>query len=60
MQSVSYNTRIPGKWEEGGRKDTILTVCGLFLTEISLDECSHSSWISRILVSDFFGLYLLF
>lgn len=47
------------KVEREARKDAILIVCGLFLTEIPLDECSHSSWISWILVSNVFDLCVL-
>lgn len=50
------------EFQEGGKQEEKIahSLCVvLFSTEISLDERSHSGWISWNLVSDFFGLGLL-
>lgn len=50
------------EFQEGGKQEEKVphSLCVvLFPTEISLDERSHSSWISWNLVSGFFELGLL-
>lgn len=50
------------EFQEGGKQEEKVphSLCVvLFPTEISLDERSHSSWVSWNLVSGFFGLGLL-